>query len=217
MWLSSSSSLFVLPLFQAKRKRCENGGGVKPDDVISSPGTRQTASSKRHFSVLSLVLQFSCSPLHLSDELTTFNLRHSAVGHGQPLLPLQVLLCLLAPPCFAFEYNTWLSSGARIAQPRRTVIMLIRGYCCVRFVRRVESRNSFFLSMYFDVLFTLAHSRDYEQNCNRCVFVFDFANHLNARLEQVLRWKLNIKETFLNDWKTFHYAHVCTVVTMLLI
>lgn len=32
-----------------KRKRCEGGRGVKPDDVISSLGTRQTASSKRHF------------------------------------------------------------------------------------------------------------------------------------------------------------------------
>lgn len=85
MWLSSplrpSSSCLSF-----KRKRCEGGGGVKPDDVISSLGTRQTASSKRHFYVLSLVLQpsSSCSSPRFSDELTTFNLRHSAVRHGNP-------------------------------------------------------------------------------------------------------------------------------------
>lgn len=80
----------------AKRKRCEGGGGVKPDDVISSLGTRQTASSKRHFCVLSLVLQSSSSrsPPRLSDELTTFDLRHSAVGHGNPFC--------LCKSCFAY-------------------------------------------------------------------------------------------------------------------
>lgn len=75
-----------LASFSTERKRCEGDGGVKPDGVISSLGTRQTASSKRHFYVLSLVLQSSssCSSPHFSDELTTFNLRRSAVGHSNP-------------------------------------------------------------------------------------------------------------------------------------
>lgn len=53
-------------------------------------------SSKRHFCVLLLVLQSSssCSSPRLSDELTTFNLRHSTVGYGNPFC-----LCKF---CFAY-------------------------------------------------------------------------------------------------------------------
>lgn len=105
-----------------RRKRCEGGGGVKPDDVISSLGTRQTASSKQHFCVLLLVLQSSssCSSSRLSDELTTFNLRHSTVGYGNPFC-----LCKF---CFAY-WRRFVSHLNIIPDPRRARALLTEVNC----------------------------------------------------------------------------------------
>jgi len=110
-----SYQAFVLSSLSAKRKRCKGSGGVKSNDVISSLGAHQTARSDilrplAHPSVF--ILLFSSVFLEW-----TYNLQLSSFGREarQPLLLLQVLLCLLTSPRLAFEYNTWLSLSWRIA------------------------------------------------------------------------------------------------------
>lgn len=85
--------------------------------------------------------------MHAPSLRSTYNLQPPSVGPGvrQPLLPFGS--CSLAPPWLAFEYNTWPSSSDRPGEPKRTVIMLMRGHCCVHRGRPAECRISFFPSL----------------------------------------------------------------------
>lgn len=124
--------------------------GVKHDDVISSVRRGSSRNSEGRFRVLSVVLLASgrkVSPMHAPFLRSTDNLQPPSVGPGvrQPLLPFGS--CSLAPPWLAFEYNTWPSSSDRPGEPKRTVIMLMRGHCCVHRGRPAECRISFFPSL----------------------------------------------------------------------
>lgn len=175
-WSNERYQYYALISLLVRRKRCEGGGKVKPDDVISF--LWYSDSSKRHFCILSLVLRSSSSysspglflflaPFHP----WTYNLQPLPLGRGarQPLLPFTVLLCLLAPPRFAFEYNTWLLSGSRAPLTEANC-----NYVDARPLLRPFWTSGWMpklLLSHFGALSALAHSRrsrDYERNRNGC-------------------------------------------------